>query len=130
MVSLTEKRCFAGWTHDPATRKLDHQDGRKVELTSAENKILQVFLDHPHEVLNRARLLDLTAGRDAKVYDRAIDNQISRLRRKIEIDPKQPLLLVTEWGGGYALIADIKPAGIQAVGIQTTGIKPATSTEQ
>lgn len=108
-VILTEQRCFAGWTHDPITRKLNHQDGRQVELTSAENKLLQVFLDHPHQVLSRSRLLDLTAGRDAKAYDRAIDNQISRLRRKIELDPKQPQLLVTDWGGGYALVTDIQP---------------------
>lgn len=60
-------------------------------------------------MISRSRLLDLTAGRDAKAYDRAIDNQISRLRRKIERDPKQPQLLVTDWGGGYALVTDIQP---------------------
>lgn len=107
-IILTNKRSFSGWIHNPATRDLKHQDGRCLELTSAENKLLQVFLDHPHTVLSRSRLLDLTAGRDAKAYDRAIDNQISRLRRKIELDPKSPVLLVTDWGGGYALVADVK----------------------
>ena len=48
------------------------------------------------------------AGREAKAYDRAIDNQVSRLRRKIEDDPKQPRLIVTEWGGGYLLAADVE----------------------
>ena len=57
--------------------------------------------------MSRDRLLDLTAGRDAKAFDRAIDNQISRLRRKIEVDPKTPRLIVTEWGGGYRFAADV-----------------------
>ena len=107
-VVLTDMRRFADWTHDPVTRQLDHTDGRRVELTSAENRLLQVFLDHPRDVLSRSRLLDLTAGREAKAYDRAIDNQISRLRRKIEADPRRPTLLVTDWGGGYALVTDVE----------------------
>ena len=104
------RRRFARWTHDPAARLLHHEDGRTVELTSGESRLLGIFLDHPRTVLDRGRLLDLTAGREAKAYDRAIDNQISRLRRKIEIDPRQPALLVTEWGGGYALAADVVDA--------------------
>lgn len=109
---LTDVRRFSDWTHEPATRQIQHKDGRRVELTSAENRLLQVFLDHPRDVLSRSRLLDLTAGREAKAYDRAIDNQISRLRRKIEIDPKQPTLLVTDWGGGYALVADVETVAV------------------
>lgn len=81
-----------------------------MELTSGESRLLSVFLDHPHTVLSRARLLDLTAGREAKAYDRAIDNTISRLRRKIEADARSPRLLVTEWGGGYVLAADVTEA--------------------
>lgn len=102
------KRCFAGWEHDPATQELHHADGRYVTLTSGENRLLIVFLDHARIVLSRDRLLDLTAGRDAKVYDRAIDNTVSRLRRKIEDDPKAPRLIVTEWGGGYMLAAAVE----------------------
>ena len=100
-------RQFAGWRHDPAARTVAHEDGRTAELTSGESRLLGVFLDHPRTVLGRDRLLDLTAGREAKAYDRAIDNAISRLRRKIETDPARPTLLVTEWGGGYALAADV-----------------------
>jgi len=107
MVAVARRR-FGEWTHDPALRALDHGDGRKVELTSGENRLLGVFLDRPREVMSRATLLDLTAGREAKAYDRAIDNQISRLRRKIEGDARNPVLLVTEWGGGYALAADVE----------------------
>ena len=106
----TSKRFFAGWIHDGAARTLRHEDGRTAELTSGENRLLAVFLDHPRTVLSRDRLLDLTAGREAKAYDRAVDNQISRLRRKIEADGRHPVLLVTEWGGGYALAADVAVA--------------------
>ncbi|SFA96664.1 two-component system, OmpR family, response regulator [Poseidonocella pacifica] len=106
-VDATERR-FAGWTHIPATRELIDADGTRTELTSGESRLLTVFLDHPRTVLSRMRLLDLTAGREAKPYDRAIDNTISRLRRKLEDDPKSPRLLVTEWGGGYLLAADVE----------------------
>ncbi len=106
----TTRRSFAGWTHDPATKAVRHEDGREAELTSGESRLLALFLDSPRTVLDRARLLDLMARREAKAYDRAIDNQISRLRRKIEDDPKQPRLIVTEWGGGYLLAADVEVA--------------------
>ncbi|SDE81498.1 response regulator [Limimaricola pyoseonensis] len=102
------RRRFAGWTHDPAARTLRHEDGRKAELTSGESRLLALMLDAPRTVLDRVRLLDLLAGREAKAYDRAIDNQVSRLRRKIEDDPKHPRLIVTEWGGGYMLAADVE----------------------
>ncbi|RKF16686.1 response regulator [Roseovarius spongiae] len=103
----TERRRFKNWLHDPAAQTVQRDDGRKVALTSGENRLLGVMLDHPQTVMSRDRLLDLTAGRDAKVYDRAIDNTVSRLRRKIEDDPKAPRLIVTEWGGGYRLAADV-----------------------
>ncbi|MDA8870164.1 response regulator [Rhizobiaceae bacterium] len=102
------KRTFDGWTLDPAARTLVHTDGRDATLTFGEARLLGAFLDHPRDVLSRDRLLDLTAGREAKAYDRAIDNQISRLRRKLEVDPAHPVLLVTQWGGGYALAADVE----------------------
>lgn len=101
------KRSFAAWTHDPDGLKLRGEGDRTVDLTTAEYRLLGIFLDHPRTVLSRSTLLDLTAGREAKAYDRAIDNQISRLRRKIEADPKSPQILVTEWGGGYRLVADV-----------------------
>jgi two-component system OmpR family response regulator len=60
-------------------------------------------------VLSRDQLLDLTRGRAANVFDRSIDNQVSRLRKKIEADPKEPSLIKTVWGGGYMLTADVAP---------------------
>lgn len=106
----TGRRRFGGWTHDPEARTLRHGDGRAVSLTSGENRLLSIFLDRPRAVMTRATLLDLTEGREAKAYDRAIDNQISRLRQKIEDDPQNPALLITEWGRGYALAADVEGA--------------------
>ncbi|MEM1266960.1 MAG: response regulator [Pseudomonadota bacterium] len=103
----TGRRRFGPWCHDPAAQEIAHTDGRVVALTSGESRLLSVLLDRPHSVMSRDRLLDLTAGRDAKAYDRAIDNTISRLRRKIEEDPKAPRLIVTEWGGGYRLATDV-----------------------
>ncbi|MEM7710295.1 MAG: response regulator transcription factor [Pseudomonadota bacterium] len=102
----TGRRRFARWTHDPSAHEVWHTDGRTVALTSGESRLLGALLDHPQTVMSRDRLLDLTAGRDAKAYDRAIDNTVSRLRRKIEDDPRAPRLIVTEWGGGYRLAAD------------------------
>ncbi|MFX0543747.1 response regulator [Roseovarius sp. S4756] len=101
------KRGFAGWVHDPGAQTLSAEGAEPVKLTSGESRLLGALLDHPRTVLARDRLLDLTAGRDAKAYDRAIDNTVSRLRRKIEEDPKAPQIIVTEWGGGYMLAADV-----------------------
>ena len=105
----TEPRRFAGWTFDPAARTVTHADGRRAELTSGEARLLGVFLDAPRTVLSRDRLLDVTQGREAKPYDRAIDNAVARLRRKLEDDPARPRLILTEWGGGYALAAEVDP---------------------
>jgi len=106
---VSDRRRFGPWLHDPDKAVLVGETGGEVPLTSAENRLLVVFLDRPRAVLSRDQLLDLTVGREAKAYDRAIDNQISRLRRKIEDDPKKPGLIITEWGGGYRLAADVSP---------------------
>ena len=108
-VVETTRRLFAGRIHDPAARTVTH-GAAVADLTAGESRLLSVFLDHPRTVLTRDRLLDLTAGREAKAYDRAVDNAVARLRRKIEDDPARPSLLVTEWGGGYALAADVENA--------------------
>ena len=66
------------------------------------------FLEHPRQVLDRDRLLDMVQGREAHLFDRAVDNQISRLRRKVEIDSRNPQLIQTVWGGGYMLAAEVR----------------------
>lgn len=98
---------FDRWSFDLARRELTSQDGVAVPLSTAEYRLLRAFLDHPAMVLTRDQLLDLTAGRAANVFDRSIDNQVSRLRRKIEADPKNPVIVKTHWGGGYSFEAEI-----------------------
>ncbi|MDM7458694.1 MAG: response regulator [Paracoccus sp. (in: a-proteobacteria)] len=103
------KLAFAGWILDTDTRALCRaDDGQQVDLTSAEFKLLTAFLERPRFVLSREQLLDLTSGRTADVFDRTIDNQVSRLRRKIEADPSHPQIIVTIRAGGYSLAADVR----------------------
>jgi two-component system OmpR family response regulator len=98
---------FDRWTLDVRRRELTGADGVAVPLSTAEFVLLSVFLHHPQLVLSRDQLLDLTCGRDVDVFDRSIDNRISRLRKKIEADPKQPKLIKTHWGGGYSFTAEV-----------------------
>jgi two-component system OmpR family response regulator len=92
---------FAGWTLDTAQRRLTAPDGQPVELSTGEYDLLLAFLRHPQRVLNRDQLLDLARGRAAIPFDRSIDVQVMRLRRKIEADPKAPQIIATVRGGGY-----------------------------
>ncbi|OZA18806.1 MAG: DNA-binding response regulator [Rhodobacterales bacterium 17-64-5] len=98
---------FDRWVLDSDRRTLTDADGIEVALTTAEFRLLCAFLDHPGLVLSRDQLLDLTVGRAADPFDRSIDNQVSRLRKKIEADPKSPALIKTHWGGGYSLVAEV-----------------------
>jgi two-component system OmpR family response regulator len=99
---------FADWTLDIDRRVLERTDGKVAKLTSADFQLLVAMLERPGFVLSREQLLDLTSGRAAGVFDRTIDNQISRLRRKIERDPRNPEIIVTVRGGGYSLSADVE----------------------
>ncbi|MBX7494828.1 response regulator [Qipengyuania sp. 6B39] len=98
---------FEGWTLDPLKRKLTDPEGATVPISTAEFRMLRAFCDHPRQVLDRDRLLDLVQGREAQLFDRAVDNQVSRLRRKIEVDSRNPQLIQTVRGGGYRLSADV-----------------------
>lgn len=106
---------FDGWRLDPLKRKLTDPEGAVVAISSVEFRLLMAFLEHPRQVLDRDRLLDMVQGREAHLFDRAVDNQISRLRRKIEADSRNPTLIQTVWGGGYMLAADVRrqPAPIR-----------------
>ncbi len=101
---------FDGWQLDPLKRRLTDREGAQVAISSAEFRLLMAFLEHPRQVLDRDRLLEMVQGREAHLFDRAVDNQISRLRRKIEADNRNPLLIQTVWGGGYMLAADVRRA--------------------
>lgn len=102
---------FENWLLSTTTRALDHVDGRTVTLSTGEYQLLLALVRHPRQVMTRDRLLDLVRGREADIFDRAIDNLISRLRRKIEDDAKQPHLIKTVWGGGYTFAATVRRAG-------------------
>ena len=99
---------FDGWRLDPLKRRLIDPEGAIVTISSVEFRLLMAFLEHPRQVLDRDRLLDMVQGREAHLFDRAVDNQVSRLRRKIEIDSRNPQLIQTVWGGGYMLAADVR----------------------
>jgi two-component system OmpR family response regulator len=99
---------FDGWRLDPVKRRLIDPEGAVVPISSVEFRLLTAFLEHPRQVLDRDRLLDMVQGREAHLFDRAVDNQVSRLRRKIETDSRNPTLIQTVWGGGYMLAADVR----------------------
>lgn len=92
---------FAGFRLDPLTRTMRDASGADVPLTSGEFDLLRVFLDQPNRVLSRDDLMDRIHGRSAGPFDRAIDVQIGRLRRKIEANPAQPELIKSVRGAGY-----------------------------
>jgi two-component system, OmpR family, response regulator len=103
-----ERIGFDRWILDVGRRELAGEDGVAISLSTAEFALLSAFVNHPGMVLSRDQLLDLTRGRAAEVFDRSIDNQVSRLRRKIEVDPKNPALIKTVWGGGYAFSPEVR----------------------
>jgi two-component system, OmpR family, response regulator len=99
--SVITKFVFDGWTLDPRHRQLFSPEGALVELTSGEFDLLLVFVERPQTTLTRDQLLDLTRGRDAAPFDRSVDIQVSRLRRKIELDAKTPEIIKTVRSSGY-----------------------------
>ena len=105
---------FDGWKLDALRRRLIDREGAVVPISTAEFRLLVAFLDHPRQVLDRDRLLDMVQGREAHLFDRAVDNQISRLRRKIERDSRNPELIQTVWGGGYMLAAEVAKVPVSA----------------
>ena len=105
---------FDGWRLDPLKRKLTDPHGNVVPISSAEFRLLVAFVGHPRQVLDRDRLLDMVQGREAHLFDRAVDNQVSRLRRKMEEDSRDPKLIQTVWGGGYRFAADVRRIAPQA----------------
>ncbi len=98
---------FSGWKLDLGARRLQSADGAAVPLTTGEFELLVAFCEHPRRILTREQLLDLTRGRAAALFDRSIDIQVSRLRRKIEENPKEPALIQTVRAGGYIFAAEV-----------------------
>jgi two-component system, OmpR family, response regulator len=98
---------FEGWRLDVARRELRRPEGALVPLTAGEFDLLVVLAERPGRVLSREQLLDLTRGREAQPFDRSVDVQLSRLRRKIEADPREPAIIKTVRGGGYVFAAPV-----------------------
>jgi two-component system OmpR family response regulator len=99
---------FAGWTLETARRRLLSPTGVEVPLTGGEYELLACLADRPGRVLTRDMLMDLLHGRTTGPFDRAIDVAVSRVRRKLEDDAKNPGLIKTVRGGGYVLAAEVE----------------------
>jgi two-component system OmpR family response regulator len=102
------KVTFAGWELDLARRELLSPRGVVTELTTGEYDLLLAFIEHPERVLTRDQLLDFARGRAATPFDRAIDVQVSRLRRKLESDSDGSPLIKTVRGAGYVLASRVE----------------------
>ena len=102
--SKAKQAWFADWCYDPATLTLRHKNGNQTTLSSAEAEILCSLLRAPQQILSRDQLL----GEQTIPYDRSIDVRMSRLRKKIETDPKSPQLIKTIYGAGYMLMTGVE----------------------
>ena len=99
---------FGPWVLRTGERELVDADGIATPLSTGEYNLLLAFVTHPKRVLSRDQLLDLSQKRELAAFERSIDNHISRLRRKIEVDPADPKLIKTVWGGGYMLATEVR----------------------
>jgi DNA-binding response OmpR family regulator len=104
----SERFDFAGWRLDLSSRSLTRPDGADVPLTTGEFDLLTAFVQHPNRALSRDRLMEIMHHREAGPFDRAIDVQVGRLRRKIEPDSSQPRYIRTERGAGYIFTAAVE----------------------
>nr|WP_218191288.1 response regulator [Enhydrobacter aerosaccus] len=98
---------FAGWRLDPVARELKNPEDVRVTLTSAEFDLLLAFCRHPRRTLTRDQLLDLSQGRAGAPLDRSIDILVSRIRRKIESNPRDPAFIKTVRSGGYIFTPEV-----------------------
>jgi two-component system OmpR family response regulator len=99
---------FADWSLDLTSRNLISPEGSVVTLSGGEYRLLQVFLDHPNRVLTRDQLLDFTQGRESGPFERSIDMQVGRLRRRLRDDAKEPRIIKTVRSAGYVLTAPVR----------------------
>jgi len=98
---------FDRWQLHTGARELLRDDGVTVPLSTGEYDLLIAMVERPQHVLSRDQLLDLARGRAANAVDRSIDTQVSRLRKKLELDPADPKIIKTVWGGGYMFAAAV-----------------------
>jgi two-component system, OmpR family, response regulator len=108
--SEPERLRFAGWLLDLRARRLVDEQGREMPLTGGEFDLLRILALHPGRVLSRDFLLDATRGREAAPFDRTIDVQVGRLRRKLEAEPGSATLIKSVRGAGYILVPAVEAA--------------------
>ena len=101
---------FAGWRFNLETRELRNPQGKPVALTTGEFNLLSALVQAPNRPLNRDQIMDLTRGQDWTPFDRSIDTQVGRLRKKMEKDPGRPEIIKTVRGVGYLFAAKVEPA--------------------
>ena len=99
---------FAGWTLDLGARHLVGADGVVVPISNGEFKLLRAFAENPFRVLTRDQLMDVLAGREAGPFDRSVDVMVHRLRRRLDDDAREPVLIKTVRSEGYMLAADVE----------------------
>ncbi len=99
---------FDQWKFNLAVREVIGSDGVVIRLSSGEHALLVALIEHAGITLTRDQILDITKGREAQLFDRSIDNQVSRLRHKLEVDTKEPKIIQTQWGGGYIFAAEVE----------------------
>jgi two-component system OmpR family response regulator len=99
---------FAGWELNMRTRRLTSPAGNIVPLTAGEFNLLTAFLQSPQQILSREQLLAASRVHNEEVFDRSVDIQILRLRRKLETDPSEPQLIRTERGAGYIFATNVE----------------------
>lgn len=99
---------FLDWTLDLMKHSLIDGEGVTVPLSHGEYELLLAFVERPQRVLSRELLLDITSDRDATPFDRSIDVQVGRLRKKLETDPKDPQIIITVRGGGYQFVPEVR----------------------
>ncbi|MCW8885146.1 MAG: response regulator transcription factor [Motiliproteus sp.] len=106
-VSSHSEAQFAGWSYTPSTLTLKSAEGETTELSSAESELLCVLLKSPKQVLSRDQLMGRLMGRESMPFDRSIDVRMSRIRKKLEADPKDPKIIKTVYGAGYMFVAEV-----------------------
>ncbi len=102
---------FSGWTLDVVGRQLTSPEGVVIALSDGEYRLLRVFLEHPNRILSRDQLLDLTRGREAIPFDRSIDVQVGRVRKRLNDTGQEPAIIKTVRGEGYILAARVERSG-------------------
>jgi len=99
---------FAGFSLDTITRQLTTVDGEDIPLSGGEFRLLQVFLERPNRVLSRDQLLELVSGKEAVPYDRSIDVQVGRLRKRLGDDSREPRIIKTVRSAGYVFSENVE----------------------